>query len=714
MTPPASAQALGYPAVDGRYLIEAGPSARGWHRAATALRCPQLFAYTQRMPELIWPEAGVLVRGGLLHVGLAHYYARLLCVQQGWDPNCLWDPITAMRMFAHRMDSRPLMERRPAGYDGPARHPMGIPYAEHLDSCCRAVEAYARNWGSIEQWKIIAVEQPLAALIPESGWSLDSAVREFLFTQRPDLVVQDPEGWFLIIDHKCLPGRALVDTPLGPTSVEELRRYDFWTCEAWNGHGVEWARASKVAPAGMQAIWQLRTRTGRTLPLGYCHPVLTERGWVQAEQVRAGDYVAVPMYRPDRPDTDVRDSELLVLGALICDGALKRKSLEMTKNHEGVRAMYKAALADLGMSEDALSQAAAVRERVQGERAACVKVSEASPLHGILERLGVARVHSPDRELPRICERLSRRQAGVLLSALWDGDGSAYLGTEQGGKRPIRLVYASRSRKLCEGIQRLLTQLGVISSLTDSSVEYKGSRRPYYYLTVIGDEAKRRFLTLVQDRVIFGPRTAEKVPELLAELDRHRPPVSRHKNPKIEEGVFWDKVTSNLYVGDEECFDIEVPGLHTFLVDGVVTHNTRGRRDPRTTRGYERSGQFHGYYLFGRHAWAERFGGAFINYVTFGTKKASGKQDFSFERRLSPPKPWAQACFPDSIRHAERVVQDLELRGVDPWKWPKAFVDNGVCETRFGPCPCAQFCDYGPGGDPDAGKDKWGLDEVMP
>ena len=59
-----------------KFLIDPGPSRKGWHRLAKVLRCPRLYAlsYKQKHRTSDEPPAEPLVKGSLFHVGLAHHY----------------------------------------------------------------------------------------------------------------------------------------------------------------------------------------------------------------------------------------------------------------------------------------------------------------------------------------------------------------------------------------------------------------------------------------------------------------------------------------------------------------------------------------------------------------------------------------------------------------------------------------------------------------
>jgi hypothetical protein len=157
------------------------------------------------------------------------------------------------------------------------------------------------------------------------------------------------------------------------------------------------------------------------------------------------------------------------------------------------------------------------------------------------------------------------------------------------------------------------------------------------------------------------------------------------------------------------CFDIEVPKYHTFLMGShVVTHNTRGRKDPRQVRGYSRSHQVQLLRAIGNLQWGNLFGGVQINYVTFKhnpderAKGPEGNYAFAHERDMPDTLEWRLATFADAIRWAE--YQEQLLANLDPWRYPRIGNENGGCEHRYGPCEAAYACDYGPGGLPPGRK----------
>lgn len=163
-------------------LLDAGPSERGWHQFEVAARCMRLWAFRHK-DGLEFPVTEPLVKGSLLHIGLAHYYE----IKKS-GPGDLYEPFDAIKELARREAEK---AERKFSYKGAAAL-----WRNSVPEVCAALDEYMLYYHDCS-WKVLEVERELRAHIPkESG---DST---FLFTQRADLIVEDPAGFKWIVDHK--------------------------------------------------------------------------------------------------------------------------------------------------------------------------------------------------------------------------------------------------------------------------------------------------------------------------------------------------------------------------------------------------------------------------------------------------------------------------------------------------------------------------------
>ena len=154
-------------------LLDAGRSERGWHRIQNVIRCPRLFAWKE-IKGLEFPISAPLVNGSLLHIALAHHYQILKETQTGGDPDQWLSPANAVLALAEKNSDK---------------SPLWLNSVERIQD---VYLAYVNNW-AYEQWRVLEVEHEFRAYLGKE---------DHLYTQRADLVVEDPDGGVWIVDHK--------------------------------------------------------------------------------------------------------------------------------------------------------------------------------------------------------------------------------------------------------------------------------------------------------------------------------------------------------------------------------------------------------------------------------------------------------------------------------------------------------------------------------
>jgi len=206
---------------------------------------------------------------------------------------------------------------------------------------------------------------------------------------------------------------------------------------------------------------------------------------------------------------------------------------------------------------------------------------------------------------------------------LWATDGSIVVRTK--GRGSHRVYFSTTSLTLARDVAALLLRLGIVARIRRS---HKPDYRYSYSVNVSGGTDQRRFLDVVG---AFGPRV-EQARKLTTALDgravnpnvdtcphedfevvklaMRRRGISQHRMAALrgtaysgpaqfrfapsrallsqyaellgDDGLraraatdlFWDKVVTIEDGGEEDVFDITVPGPASWLADGIVTHNS--------------------------------------------------------------------------------------------------------------------------------------------
>jgi replicative DNA helicase len=381
------------------------------------------------------------------------------------------------------------------------------------------------------------------------------------------------------------------------------------------------ARSDKVWRVGKKPVFEIALASGRTLRCTAKHRLYGAAGWKRLEELREGDRLAIARSLPQPKRTLVwPEQHLVLLGHLVGDGSyLKGQPLRYTTaSEENSRAVAEAAHS-LGCTVH--------RHAGRGNWHQLVLSGNGNRWHpaGVnlwLRELALFGQRSHEKHLPSDVFRLGNDQIALLLRHLWATDGCLYA-RERGGSS--RVFFATNSRRLALDVAALLLRLGIVSRLRKVQ---QGTYRPLFTVDVSGAEQQRHFL----DRVgAFGPRVAqaEKLAAVLSEkaantnvdtlpievfeevkakmaasgVSQRQMAALRgtsyggaghfkfapsravlagyakllgdsHLREVASSDLFWDRIESITPAGEEDVYDLTVPGPASWLADGIVSHNS--------------------------------------------------------------------------------------------------------------------------------------------
>ena len=394
-----------------------------------------------------------------------------------------------------------------------------------------------------------------------------------------------------------------------------------------------WAvgEGDRIVAAHAEIVWSVGRRTvkavalasGRVLRATGRHRVLTGRGWQQVDDVQPGERVALARQVPAPEQTERwPDEAVVLLGHLVGDGSyLKGQPLRYTTASEENGAAVRAAAESLGSRVARHAGRGRWHQLVisgNGSRWQPAGVGAWLKQHGIFGQ------RSHEKRLPEGAFRLDDAQVALLLRHLWATDGCIHV-RAPGQKGAPRVYFSTSSAGLAGDVAALLMRLGIVARIR--SVAQRGYR-PCFTVDVSGAESQATFLARVG---AFGPR-AEGAQRLSAWLRARssgtnvdtlpreafadvraamvRAGVSQRRmaalrgtsyggsshfrfdpgrqtlasyaelldDPALrrwlESDLFWDRVVSVTEAGEEEVFDLTVPGPASWLADGVVSHNS--------------------------------------------------------------------------------------------------------------------------------------------
>jgi replicative DNA helicase len=379
-----------------------------------------------------------------------------------------------------------------------------------------------------------------------------------------------------------------------------------------------------VFPSGRKPVFRLTLTSGKQIDATANHPFLTYAGWQPLGELAAGDRLAVPRHVPPpllrRP---WREDELILLAHLLGGGSfVKKQPIRYASVDEQNLAAVTRAAKHFHIT--------AVRDDFLAARVTTLRLpapfrlarGRRNPIALWLDTMGLFGLRSSEKFLPESLFSIPKEQVKLFLAHLWAADGSVtVLKNGRGG----RIYFGSTSRRMVEGISRLLLRFGISTRLRENAA---ADHRPQYTLDVSGRDDQLRFLREIG---VFGARSAA-CGELLAILENSRSNTnvdtvpkdvwndvrriladkgmshqefarkigtqfcgsalwkrapSRHRLARIAtvlddaglelqatNDVFWDEISSIEPLGEQNVYDATVLGVHNFVANGIATHNS--------------------------------------------------------------------------------------------------------------------------------------------
>lgn len=383
------------------------------------------------------------------------------------------------------------------------------------------------------------------------------------------------------------------------------------------------AQSDLVWSKGVRQVFRVQTASGRTLRATSNHRVFTGDGWRVVGELKTGDRLALARNFP-RVSTPVEwsDEQIALLGHLVGDGSyLTHQPLRYTTASEKNSKMVTDCAVALGST--------VTRHAGRGNWHQLVIAGNGDRWHpkGVgawLKGLGIFNQRSHQKHLPAEVFQFSDEKLGLLLRHLWATDGCIYTRASPKQRGSDRVYFATCSERLALEVSALLLRLGIVAR-TGQVMQRVG--KPVYNVDVRSSSEQKKFLARVG---AFGPREAPAL-RMAARIEniKSNPNVdtlphqaylqiraammsagisakqmgamraipfsssglskspsrstfdsyAKHLNDDTlkvwsNSDVFLDRVLAVGFEGEEEVFDITVPGPASWLADGIVSHNS--------------------------------------------------------------------------------------------------------------------------------------------
>jgi replicative DNA helicase len=384
---------------------------------------------------------------------------------------------------------------------------------------------------------------------------------------------------------------------------------------------------SNVFFSGTKPVFELKTRSGRSIRATANHPFFKLNGWSRLDALRPGDKIALPRrIEVSNPANPLSTEEIVLLAHLVGDGCIlpKQPYHYTSADPQNIEAVAQSAKNLFGIQARLVQQ----ENWQHAYLPAPFRLTHGKkhPITTWYERLGLERVRSFEKRLPDALFECDQARIALFMRHLWATDGNVGWKILNGRKASAAIYYATTSPLLAEQIQHLLLRLGIWSTLR---VSVKKGYRPSHQVHISGKENQTAFLNTVG---CYGQR-GQVIPKLLEALQHIQPNpntdvipkeawksvvapckesveigwrdvsarlemaycgstlfksgISRERMTRLckalpfdpichlaESDIYWDEITSIVPAGMADVYDATVPGTHNFVANDIIVHNS--------------------------------------------------------------------------------------------------------------------------------------------
>jgi len=384
----------------------------------------------------------------------------------------------------------------------------------------------------------------------------------------------------------------------------------------------------KAFYSGKKMVFELKTKSGRKIKASSNHPFLKLEGWAPLEQLKKGDYIALPRNLNIKTlSNPLSKDEIILLAHLLGDGCvLPNQPFHYTSSDKGnIKTVEKTANKLFGIKGRIIKQKNWYHIYLPSPYHLTHKKHH--PITNWFKKLNIKLVHSWKKRIPEKLFQCDKKHIALFLKHLWATDGNLSWKHIKGRNPSGNIYYSTSSRIMAEQVQHLLLRLGIQSSLR--KVKSKKGYRLMYYIYIEGSENQLKFLY----NVGIADKREKIVSNMISKLKKITPNPNRDIIPKeswkilitpIKEemglswrafsqgintaycgtslfqsgisrarmlriykvlnhpsildiansDIFWDEIVSIKPLGVKDVYDATVEGAHNFVANDIIVHNS--------------------------------------------------------------------------------------------------------------------------------------------
>lgn len=389
-------------------------------------------------------------------------------------------------------------------------------------------------------------------------------------------VEHDGEAFGVMIAFGCVCEGTKVITNNGlPINIEDIKPND--GVLGYNTYSVEKQDIEHFREPYITRCLRLTTNTGRSLEASYDHPIvyshktLTKRipgrrfydehmktwKWKQLQDFKVGDQVGVIEEVPIFGEKEMWNPRFI--GWLIGDGSYGFDKTPRLSNCEP----------EINEYIDKHFQTK-IEKRYITKDNKLYRETRVKGICWILRELGIYGQVKNNKRLPDLAFYCTKEDICELLGGLYDTDG--YI-SKPNGSTNAKIILTSSCFALLEQVLFLLNKLGIHGSIRTIKPSRKNKKdKNDYYRLEVGDI--KSMLTFAENITLFPKHKKERLAEYKRILSNRKPLLSSYIH-----GIRFERVVKVEEIGDKKVYNLVASGTHTYIANGIITHNTGGTEE---------------------------------------------------------------------------------------------------------------------------------------
>ena len=361
-----------------------------------------------------------------------------------------------------------------------------------------------------------------------------------------------------VVDYKCQPAGELVTMADG-TEVKIEDVHIFEQVLSWDGRQYVSARVTAILDGGFQEVFEIHIASGQVIRVSGNHPILTDRGFVPAKDLIVKEDRAIVLSNWNATGTlSLEDARLI--GYLNGDGSTSRKyGIGWTNKDEELIEDFRQIIENKGWDFHSATQKHEnnLDWRITNRG---LKQSTTGPME-FIRQYGLHGKKSYEKTIPNSVMSAGLDAVVNYIAGHFDTDGTI-TNPQAIDRIPARLSITTTSKEMARQLSELLRRIGISNRIHVSPVGYGGRiTRLGYIICVWQADMILRFGDLI-------PFICEK------KRDRFNNWRSYLEQKLRKGGKNLRRIESVVSLGNMQTIGLEVENTHTYITNGVITHNS--------------------------------------------------------------------------------------------------------------------------------------------